>query len=646
MLGNFGISVRFVTATVTVVVIVSTATLFAVFSHMQGILQTVERDEIKAVYENVLQKVDAESRLAQTLSALVANIPQVQAAFAAGDRETLKGYFADGFEILKSTYGVRQFQFHTPPAFSFLRVHKLSKYGDDLSSFRHTVVETNRTRRPIRGLEVGVAGLGVRGMVPVMHDGKHVGSVEFGMSFGQSFFDAFAAKHGVDLALYIERKGAMEPFASTVADRQLLHGDALSALKQGETLFTQTELQGTPVALYAERILDYSGNPIGVLVVAKDRTEHAASFHGLTRMVVVLGVIAAAVIALCVWLVARGVVKPIQQAAAAMEGIASDEGNLCVRMQVRGKDEIARLSEAYNRFADKTERMVQKVADTAAVLTSRVSSMLELAEHTKSSANKQHRETTQVATAITELSATVQDVAKNTTHTAEAATRADSQAKAGREVVTSTVGSIRGLADEVAEAAEMVRKVEGDSIRIGSVLEVIRGIAEQTNLLALNAAIEAARAGEQGRGFAVVADEVRTLARRTQDSTAEIQDMIESLQSGVAQTVAKMESSQRQAGDSVDQAEQAHVSLDRIAQVMDEISAMSVQIATAAEQQSTVTESINRNVLEITGVADATAADAASSAESCVAMSASVNGLQQMLGQFQVRHARTDGVSR
>jgi len=158
----------------------------------------------------VLQKVDAESRLAQTLSALVANIPQVQAAFAAGDRETLKGYFADGFDILKSTYGVRQFQFHTPPAFSFLRVHKLAKYADDLSSFRHTVVETNRTRRPIRGLEVGVAGLGVRGMVPVMHDGKPVGSVEFGMSFGQSFFDAFAAKHGVDLALYIERKGAME----------------------------------------------------------------------------------------------------------------------------------------------------------------------------------------------------------------------------------------------------------------------------------------------------------------------------------------------------------------------------------------------------------------------------------------------------
>jgi methyl-accepting chemotaxis protein len=241
---------------------------------------------------------------------------------------------------------------------------------------------------------------------------------------------------------------------------------------------------------------------------------------------------------------------------------------------------------------------------------------------------------------MTEMSATVHDVARNTVETADAAASVDEQSNNGQLVVRSASESIDQLAAEVARAVERINAVEQDSERIGSVLDVIRGIADQTNLLALNAAIEAARAGEQGRGFAVVADEVRTLAQRTQDSTREIQEMIESLQQGVHATVQVLAESQRKAAGSVDKAEQAYQSLQAITASIDRITTMSAQIATAAEEQSSVAEDINRNILEITSVADRTASDAQSSVEQTRHLTSAVDGLVTLMGQFRTDDRR------
>jgi methyl-accepting chemotaxis protein len=563
----------------------------------------------------------------------------VQKAFSERDRAQLEALFVPGFARLKRDYGVRQFQFHEPPATSFLRVHKPAKFGDDLSSFRLTVVETNQVKKPIQGLEVGVAGLGVRGLVPVSYQGKHVGSVEFGMSFGQAFFDGYKKHHGVDLELYINRDGKLDLFASTMKGNNLLSEAQLRAVKPGVHIYEQGMLKDTPVSFYAASVKNYSGKPIGVLVLAKDRSGFSSAFTTLTSMIFGLGLLSVLVIGLLVWAISRGVVKPICKASQAMAGIASAEGDLTVRMDESGKDEIAMLCKAYNRFADKTERMIEDVAGAAGSLSARVDDFATLAEHTNGGINRQHEQTTQVATAMTEMSATVHDVAQNTTQTAQAAKEADTQANAGREVVSSVTGSIDNLAAEVGRAVETVRQVAQDSERIGSVLDVIRGIADQTNLLALNAAIEAARAGEQGRGFAVVADEVRTLAKRTQDSTEEIQEMIESLQSGVKQTVSVMESSQHQAAESVEQASRAHASLAEITRAVDTITQMSSQIATAAEEQSAVAEDINRNIVEITHLADDTAADSSKSYQSSEAMSREVDSLIGLLGQFKTGNA-------
>lgn len=635
MFRHFGISIRFVIATVVAVMLVLFATQYTTFSYMGGILRTAEENEITEIYKNVIASVASEGRMARAMSELVAGMPQVQQAFAGRDRETLASYFVPGFASLKSEYGVRQFQFHLPPATSFLRVHKPEKFGDDLSSFRFTVLETNQTKQPIQGLEVGVAGLGVRGLVPVAHEGGHVGSVEFGMSFGQSFFDEYARHHGVNLELYVRREGRLELFASTMRDNGLIPLETLNAIGPDSPVFDQGSLRGEPVSYYAANVSDYSGQPIGVMVLAKSRSDFDTAVTSLFWLVLGLGLLSILVIGVLVWFISRGVVKPICEAAVAMEGIASAEGDLTVRMNEQGKDEVARLCRGYNRFAEKTERLIESVAQVAGNLSLQIGDFATLAEHTKGGIDKQHEQTTQVATAMTEMSATVHEVAQNTVHTAEAAREADVQANAGRDVVSSVAGSIDTLAAEVGVAVETVRNVEQDSERIGSVLDVIRGIADQTNLLALNAAIEAARAGEQGRGFAVVADEVRTLAKRTQDSTQEIQEMIESLQAGVRETVRVMETSQAQAGESVEQASRAHDALQEITRAVVTISQMSSQIATAAEEQSAVAEDINRNIVEITHQADETSKDASGSYMASGKMSQEVDQLLSLLGQFQ-----------
>ncbi len=223
---------------------------------------------------------------------------------------------------------------------------------------------------------------------------------------------------------------------------------------------------------------------------------------------------------------------------------------------------------------------------------------------------EQKDEVDKVATAMTEMSATVHEVARNATEAAEAAQRADEETSKGKSVVSQAIEAIDLLANEVNDAAQVIHRLEQDSDEIGAVLDVIRGIAEQTNLLALNAAIEAARAGEQGRGFAVVADEVRTLAQRTQQSTQEIQNMIERLQSGAQDAVKAMEQGRSRAQVGVEQAAEAGTSLETIAQAVGTISDMNTQIATAAEEQSVVAEEINLNIVAISDMIDKVATDA------------------------------------
>lgn len=281
--------------------------------------------------------------------------------------------------------------------------------------------------------------------------------------------------------------------------------------------------------------------------------------------------------------------------------------NGSIDLQFRKENASSKFANDYNMFIEAVSSAIRNSKTTAEHLSASTEQMQAQSDYARQGVTRQQLETDQIATAINEMTATVQEVARSATDAASAAAQADQEANNGKNVVANTVSSIQTLAENVEEAADVIQKLEVDTTEIGGVLDVIKGIADQTNLLALNAAIEAARAGEQGRGFAVVADEVRTLASRTQESTEEINGMIEKLQTGAKNAVNVMETGRQQAQNGVEQASKAGQSLQLITQSVATINDMNTQIAGAAKEQSKVAEEINRNVVNISQVADETA---------------------------------------
>jgi methyl-accepting chemotaxis protein len=311
-------------------------------------------------------------------------------------------------------------------------------------------------------------------------------------------------------------------------------------------------------------------------------------------------------------------IRSMSRAVRALEGaaVAMAEGKLAARADESGSDELSDVARSFNRVGDKFRETVEEVSRTVRRLTSSTDALTEITTTTTEAVGRQRRDTDQVARAVQELSIVVQDVARSANEAAIAAESADAASATGKVVVTRTRDANHTLAEDVENAAAVIAELSADSQQIGSVLDVIRGIAEQTNLLALNAAIEAARAGEQGRGFAVVADEVRTLASRTQQSTEEIQSMIERLQGRSRDAVEVMEKGRKNAEACVVQVAEAEDALAQISEAVASINALNAQIATASEEQRATTESINDSVAGISGVADETAGDAARTLES------------------------------
>ena len=301
------------------------------------------------------------------------------------------------------------------------------------------------------------------------------------------------------------------------------------------------------------------------------------------------------------WLVNRNLVEPIRRL---IEHIGQlSRGNLGQRVDASRQDELGHLAGAANTLRDFLADTFAQLQRGSADLDGASGELNAIATLMSQGSREQFSRTDQVATAMHEMSATAQEVARHAAEAAHAADDADHSAQQGEQVMRATIETITGMRGEIANTAEVIRRLEADSGRIGKVLEVIRGIAEQTNLLALNAAIEAARAGEQGRGFAVVADEVRTLAQRTAESTAEIHQIIDTVQSGAVNAVRAIESGQNRSEEGVTQVTEAGAMLQRITGAVEAIRDMNRQIATAAEEQTSVAEDISRNLTEITAIA-------------------------------------------
>ncbi|MFO7705283.1 MAG: methyl-accepting chemotaxis protein [Halopseudomonas sp.] len=353
-------------------------------------------------------------------------------------------------------------------------------------------------------------------------------------------------------------------------------------------------------------------------------------------MMSIIGLIVALLGLAVMVLVGLGLSRPARRLVAMLDDIARGEGDLTKRLAVDRKDELGDIARGFNAFLDKLQAMIREVVSSVQQVTDASENTADIAMRTNDGIQRQLSEIDLVATAVTEMTATAQDVARNAAQAAEAANNADGSANHGRDVVKSTAEAIQALSGDIQKAVASVQSLARDSDNITGILATIRGIAEQTNLLALNAAIEAARAGEQGRGFAVVADEVRNLAQKTQSSTEEIQRMIEQLQKGTRDTVKVMEQSRVRTEQSVLQAEEADAALTSITQAVSIITEMNTQIASAAEQQSAVAEDVNRNVSTIDQVAKSVAGGAQEASEASAGLTRLAEHQRRLINQFKV----------
>jgi methyl-accepting chemotaxis protein len=372
------------------------------------------------------------------------------------------------------------------------------------------------------------------------------------------------------------------------------------------------------------------------VIIEIPTSEIFTPINNTSMQLVILNVIVAIIlIAIGLW-VALGVARPIVRAATMLENIASGDADLTQKMKVDTQDEVGKLATSFNSFVGQLQSLISAISSNSRDVNTIAKNLAASSNSTQNNTEEQQQSVDMIATAMHEMGATVHEIARNANETANAAKQSATETSNSQSIVNSSIEGINSLFGKMQSASGVIKTLAQDVGEISTVLEVIRGISEQTNLLALNAAIEAARAGEQGRGFAVVADEVRTLAQRTQESTEEINSMIHKLQSGAKDAVTAMDEGIETARFSVDKADQAGESLNSIIAAIGIITDLSIQVATATEEQSSVVEELNSHILNIKNMSDSTAIESKNINDQCQTLTNSSNELSNMIGNFKV----------
>lgn len=533
------------------------------------LIDAAEQRELRSTMGELRSAIDAQSDEAVALARFVAGSPRAQELVAAADTQGLLEEFAGSWASLAAANQVSQFQFHLPPATSLARLHQPDSFGDDLSAVRQTVVQANATRMPVVGIESGVFGLGIRGVVPVSHEGTHVGSVEFGMSLGQPFFDAFSDVTGADAALFVPgQRDRFDELASTMAGEPIVGSAELAEVYAGEATRVRFDRSGRTIAAVLEPLDDFAGEPIGVVMVAVDVSELTAMGVSGRNLTILVGLGVLIVAALLASVGARRISRSTAQIDRLGRALA--ERDLNVSIDDPGDDEIgaaaAVISTAVGELRDVMGEVwtsSHSLSGSAEGLSSVAAQMSTMAEETSAqselvaaSAEEVGANLATVAASSEEMTASIQEIAANASEASLLAS---------------------GAAERSTLAASLVERLADACDSVGEVTELISAITNKTHMLALNATIEAARAGDAGRGFWVVADEVKALAEQTAGATDQISERIETIRADARAAVA---------------------AVLEVTEAIGEIDTLQSTIASSVEEQSMTTAEIGRNVHE------------------------------------------------
>ncbi|MFM1685709.1 methyl-accepting chemotaxis protein [Aeromonas salmonicida] len=548
---------------------------------------------------------EQESILIDQLKDMTAQFGLVTASFA--DRQSAAYYNQDGF--LRNL---------TPEQDAWFYGYTKSPQDLMLSIFRETNGEVK--------LFVNFQQLNGRGLAGLAKSLDSMVSMLANFRIGDSGFVFMTDGSG---------KVKLHPDAARI-DRdnltQLASGTTTNLLTKQVFAATQAEVDGQAVILATSYIpmLDW------YLVAQVPEAEIYAELDKARLHIVLVSLAIAAGMGLLGMLLAGSVSRPLNELARLFRELGSGDGDLTQRLKVEGHDELTQVATGFNNFVAKIHGSIEQVASNSRQLAATANEVASKAQLTQHNCTAQRDRTVQVATAIHEMGATVGEIAGNASLAADVARQANEQADAGAVVVAQARHGIVGLSSEIEQVAGVIESLANQTDSIGSILDTIRSISEQTNLLALNAAIEAARAGEQGRGFAVVADEVRNLASRSAASTAEIQGMINRLQEQSARAVSAMAQGRNQSMEVVAQADEANAALGHITAHITQISDMNIQVATATEEQSSVVGEINRNVEDINQLTMETADIAHQLTESSRSLQQLSGELDKLVGNFRL----------
>lgn len=659
--------------------------------------------------------------LSMTLQ-FIQNDDKIVKLFASQNRDSLKEYQLPLYNKLKDDFGIDQYQFHTVDNLSFLRLHQVGKYGDDLSKFRKTVVLANRDKKEVLGIEVGKFGLGLRNVIPLFYQGNHIGSVEFSGDLN-STIDFVGSSMNMEYSIGIfpkvfETSGRSAEPTDIVVNDLVYYANSehapTSVLQDYTPLSEVTTLdndEGT-WGVFAFPVNDFSGEHIGYITVYANLSESYSALYTQLLINIAIAIVIGFIISLfAVKRLRHELVKPIlainkaavrvangdynfslsvkagdeigtirnsfntmlksiaakeaeviqerdsvqqkidiavkesekqrlylaDKASQLLQGMQSlGSGDLSVSLDAEGNDDMSKLFLGFNNTVSTIRELVTKVQDSVAATASASSQISASAEEMAVGAREQTNQTSEVAGAVEDMTQTILDTNRNTIQATKAAETAGARAREGGKVVGDTIVGMNKIAEVVAKSADTVFVLGQNSDKIGEIIQVIDDIADQTNLLALNAAIEAARAGEQGRGFAVVADEVRKLAERTTKATKEIADMIKKIVVDTKEAVESMKQGKAEVESGKSLAVHAEEVLKTIVTEAETVKSLINQVAIASNDQSNKAEQISKNIALITNVAQESATGIQQIAHTADDLNKLTENLQQLVQMFHL----------